>query len=427
MTIPYIYLFISFIFPLIFIFKKRFYETLFFTAFCFFFALQPLYLIVFKVNLSNRIYLGYSEFDYASFIASSFLFTSILLVYFFLPSRKLNTVVFYDREVTFFGIKKSSLKFNYNKILMLDIFFLAYIIGCILILIAFSGGLEAAVNDPGAMRGGQTLILLMIGLGKWYVISAFAATGKVSFFRIILLGLILAAYLINSRFMTLYILINMIVVQHYFVANRNNLYRYVFVGAILALLVIVVFGSYRDIVSKSHNNIVSFKMIFDFILSEEFFGWFVNQNVEGFSGVSDAIFDVYNGSGLAFVWRQLFSITQLLPYSLKTYIGLDEIAAYLNTFGSMPSSVITSGYELWTRSLGIFGFYLYSALIGYILLSVLKSLNNRRFNLTQVLVCGLLTGLRGDFFGAFIFFGVADVIGLLICKNLILNARRRKL
>lgn len=107
-----------------------------------------------------------------------------------------------------------------------------------LLLLQLRGGIVGLITQPGALVPGQTLFLMALGVGKIPFLRRLAAGLRI---RLVDIGLLVSSFvliLLNSRFLSAFILLQIVFIYHY---CRRELSRIMLVLPAL-LLVLIFFG-----------------------------------------------------------------------------------------------------------------------------------------------------------------------------------------
>lgn len=297
------------------------------------------------------------------------------------------------------------------------------------VLLRYAGGFEAAVTKPGqSLVGGQTMALIMAGLGKLPLLRKTALGGKVVLLDLALFVLTLFLFLINSRFLTSFILLQLVVLVHY---CRREVSRRSLLGLALALILILfVFGLYRDYTSRYEQ--VEVSELGHFLMTrtgeDSPVAWFYRKNVEGFTGLAGILTYEADQGGIVhdLGLSNLRVITRFIPSSLRNdpdllFKTLDD---FLRSLYPYAGSIVPSGMENAYAHFGVSGVLALGALLGYMARRFQLRMHNRTVDrlLIALISVHALQLIRGSFLTALVF-AFAEAIMLWVFRLMLTVSR----
>ena len=297
-------------------------------------------------------------------------------------------------------------------------------------LITRVGGIEVALTKPGQMVGGQTFWLLAVGLGKWPLIEKLLSRSRISSLDLLFYGWALLVTLFNSRFLTAFAVLQLIVAINY---CRKEVSRMSIMAlAVPALAIFILFGIYRHIAHRLDVD-ASDSVASEVAASSKNFAvvdWFYGLNVEAFTGVAGVIDYEQKQGGLAHDYglSELAILTNYIPNHIRTNPDLVfyDWSQLLTNAYPYSASVVPSGFELSYGHFGLAGMMLYAAVLAAATKAMhLCSLARGGVQVVGILIgIQLLNGVRASLFGAMMFFGLADLVTFTIYRLICLRTTR---
>ncbi len=294
------------------------------------------------------------------------------------------------------------------------------------------GGINLALTEPGRMIEGQTVFLLAVGMAKWPLVMRIATTSRPRLLDIALWVIGVAITLFNSRFLTAFAVLQLLIVINYCWKELSR--RSLLLMVVPAVSIFLVFGLYRDYAYR-------FGTVGGKAAAQEFLSrpdewnvgeWFYRTNVEGFTGVAGAL--TYQADGHEFDYdfgvSELEVFTKLIPNSVRNNPALPfkELAEWSHNAYPYTGSVVPSGVEWAYGHLSVLGILLYSAVLGVLTRSF--HVNARRPGRSRlnaiVLSVQLLNGVRASLFFALVFFGMGDLVTLWLYRLFLARPRTVK-
>lgn len=361
-----------------------------------------------KFNYSTISVVG-NSFSYNSYLKTNLLFFVAVLLFSF-------TVIITDK-LRLFKIKYHDKiefylpGFGYFIIIIWTLFFSALLINKI-------GGFDSAVNNPGQMIEGQTFYILMLSLAKWPLLLKLNFKFKPNIIDFLLFSFYLLIILFNSRFLTSFAIIQLFFVYHYRIKSIEV--RKILLLGIPLFLIFIVFGIYRDF-SYRFDTVGLNEALSQYANVKDEFSivdWFFSANVEAFSGTAGIIHYSINNSNfnLDYGLSEFSNLLNLIPNKLRNspHSIIKEINDYLiSVYPYRGGSVVPSGFETSFGHFSYFGFFIYNIIIAFLAVYFHKSIINKKTNyLPVILSVHLLNSVRASFWGAFIFFGISEIITL---------------
>ncbi|HMA34738.1 MAG TPA: hypothetical protein VKY74_09705 [Chloroflexia bacterium] len=300
-------------------------------------------------------------------------------------------------------------------------------LGASLLLITLLGGFQAALAEPGRAVAGQTLLLVAVGLGKLPLLHKVVIQARWSVLDVALFMLTLGITLLNSRFLTAFMLLQVALLLNY---CWREVSRRALVGLIFVLfLVFIVFGLYRDF-GNTHTvngalDVAAVQEFFSTRTVDDTASWFYSSNVEGFTGVAGILTYELNNGGLTHdLGLSTFDvIVQLLPNGVRTDPSspIAGLADYLSAAYPYKGSVVPPGFENAYANFGLFGILILGGLLGYLACWLHRQMLRPAVDRLRVGVPSVevLQLVRGTFVST-LFFGVADLV-LVVVYGLLLN------
>ena len=293
-----------------------------------------------------------------------------------------------------------------------------------MMLLHLAGGFNSMITRPGqAMAGGVTMFLMMTMLGKLPLLHKVAFLRRISWFDLTLFVFVLFLFLINSRFLTAFILLQLAVLLNYCwrEVSRRGLLGLTFV----MFLIFIVFGLYRDYTSYFDG--VEWATLQKFFVTHmrenDSLEWFYRVNVEGFAGLAGILTFAANNGGIAhdFGLSNFGVITKLIPYAVRNdpTMPFMDIANALESLYPYHGSLIPSGMESAYAHFGLPGILVFGALLGYVTRWLHAQMSNPmadRVLIALLSICALHL-IRGLFGGTFLL-GLVEVIMLWVYRSM---------
>lgn len=375
-----------------------------------------LYFNYFHNHVFSIVTIVENSFSYNSYLKSNILFFFATLIFSAtaILTDKLRVIQYRPTQLYIF-------RFTYTGYIFCIVWSLFFFV----LLINKIGGLESAINNPGQMIEGQTFPILMLSIAKWPLLLKMNFRIKPKIIDILLFIFYLIIILFNSRFLTSFALVQLILVYHYRVKPiRINQLIYF---AIPLFFIFIVFGIYRDF-SYRYETVGFTEASSQFTnVKDEFsvIDWFFNLNVEAFTGTAGIINHSDNSSSFQIDYglSELSSLFNLVPNKLRN--SPNSLIKELNTHFSSAypykgGSVVPSGFETSFGHLSYVGFFLYNIFIAFLTVFFHKGIIAKKNNfLLLFLSVHLLNSVRASFFGAFIFFGTTEIITFFIFKSML--------
>jgi len=300
-------------------------------------------------------------------------------------------------------------------------------------LIALLGGFQEVVDRPGASIGGQTFLLIMIGMGKLPLLRKLLIKRKVSKFEILLFCLTFFIVLLNSRFSAAFIIIQLTIVFNY---CYKQISRRLLLGSFVVFFsIFIVYGLYRDnaILNVGSTANERYGALIDrFDNSESPLDWFYRTNVEGFAGLAGIL--TYEKASSAFAHDYGISnvalIIQLLPNSIrKDKNVLGEVGDLLDgLYPYLGGSVVPPGLEAAYAHFGVFGIILMGVILGYLAGYLHKIMLNPCKNRLQIALLSVQSfNLIRTMVRFALFFALGDLVVLNLYKLILKNSKSSKL
>lgn len=357
-----------------------------------------------------------NKFSYDTYFKTNILFFLAVVVFSI-------TVVLTDK----LRLYKNSLNYRYDYFISFFAYFfvICWFLFFSVLLINKIGGIDSAVNNPGQMIEGQTVFILMLSLAKWPLLLKLNLRYKLNFIDFVLFFSYFILILFNSRFLASFAVVQLILVYHYRV-KPIKIKNLVFV-AIPFFFIFIIFGVYRDFsyrfetvgvieASTQYDNVKD-----DFSITD----WFFTGNVEAFTGTAGIIHFSDNNINFKIDYglSEFSNLFNFIPNKLRN--SPNSLIKELNTHFSSAypykgGSVVPSGLETSFGHLSYVGFFLYNIFIAFLPVFFHKGIIAKKNNfLLLFLSVHLLNSVRASFFGAFIFFGTAEIITFFIFKSML--------
>ncbi|MEO6454286.1 MAG: hypothetical protein ABIN97_09450 [Ginsengibacter sp.] len=299
------------------------------------------------------------------------------------------------------------------------------------LLFSKAGGLDTALTKPGQLIEGQTVFILALGIAKLPLIVKLNSGSKIVILDFLFFGAALVITLFNSRFLTAFALLQLLIVINY--RRKEISRRTIFMLIVPAIVVFFVFGIYRDFayrfgtvgIKEAINTFIDPSIEFNIL------DWFYRNNIEGFSGLAGILY--FQKENLNFQYdfglSELGNIFNYIPNSIRNDPNLlfAENVSVLKESFPYKGSVVPGGFELAYGHFGLPGMILYSFILGILTPFLHSQLRKKNPGDLPILLVSvqLLNGIRLSLFGAIIFFGLADVITLWMYR-LLLKLKIRK-
>lgn len=291
------------------------------------------------------------------------------------------------------------------------------------LLVRLRGGLVGLVMQPGASVPGQTLFLIALGVGKIPFLRRLAAGLRLRLLDVGLLAVVFTLILLNSRFLSAFILLQTIFTYNY--CRYEIKRRYLILTTVVLIAIFFGYGLYREYLNFyttiNTANIVEF---FSIRLSgSDILGWFYAKNVEGFAGLAGILTYEQKNNGLNhdFGISTLSFFTQLLPNAVRTNPNLFKpLADYLEAFYPYNGSIVASGLENAYAHFGVLGIGGLGILLGCLTHWLHIQMRYPRTDKLQIAILSIhiLDLIRGPFRNV-LFFGLADLAILWLYRVLL--------
>lgn len=296
------------------------------------------------------------------------------------------------------------------------IFVTAVTLSAVVGVVALVGGISAAFDNPGRIVGGQALLLILAGMGKIPALATLNRGARPRPYAIGLLALTCIVTLINSRFLLLFILAQVVLISHYRVRPIRRLT--LGAGAVAAIVVLLGFGLYRDFaaVTVVDPAIAGPNAFFSQRASQGVVDWFYRLNVEGFTGLAGIVTadqDTAGGINHDYGLSTLAVFPQLVPNSLRNDPALPfkGVADAIASAYPYHASFVPAGFELAYAAFGLVGVLLLGFGLGFASKRIDLVIRARSANgdalMPVVLSVQVLQVVRGTF-ATSIFFGLGD-------------------
>jgi hypothetical protein len=286
-----------------------------------------------------------------------------------------------------------------------------FAVGALFVLYLAGGPVQLILRPGQSFARGLTMFLLIASVGKIPALYHLSAGVRPTLKEFALFGAMAALMLLNSRFLAVFLLLQLALVANY---CRRELSRRILLGTLAAVFaVLIVFGLYRDELAKQQSG---YAVAGDYVERrlDAVTNWFYRANIEGFAGFA-GVLTVEDRTGLVhdFGVSELRVVTQFVPYSLRADPSLPfaGIASYLQSLAPRSGSVVTPGMENAYAHFGLPGVVGLGALLGWLAtwlhLSMSNPLKNRL--LVGLVSVHTLQLVRGSFFNT-LFFGISEVL-----------------
>jgi len=305
-----------------------------------------------------------------------------------------------------------------------DMLAVAWVLVSAAMLLHLTGGLNALMAKPGqAMAGGVTMFLLMTGLGKLPLLHKVAFSRRINLFDLAMFVFVLFLFLINSRFLAVFILLQLVVLLNYCrcEVSRRGLLGLTFV----MFLILIVFGLYRDY--TTYFDRIEWDTLRQFFMTytreNNPIDWFYRVNVEGFAGLAGILTFTAEHGGIThdFGLSNFSVITKLIPYAIRNDPSLPfiDMANALESLYPYHGSLIPSGMESAYAHFGLPGVMGFGALLGYLTRWLHAQMLDPMVDRIMVVLLSIcvLHLIRGLFGGTFLL-GLVEVIILWIYRSM---------
>lgn len=381
---------------------------------------QSLWLhFVFKDDHYSIITIVGNKFSYYSYFKTNVLFFFGVIIF--------SLTVLVTEKISLLKFKNNLIYSNFISLygyffITLWFLFFSYL------LINKIGGIESAINNPGQMVEGQTVFIVLLSLSKWPLLFKLNFKFKLNLFDVILFISYFIIILFNSRFLASFAIVQLLLVYHYRI-HQIKLKNFVFVG-IPFFLIFIVFGIYRDF-SYRYETVGIVEAIKQYGEVKDNFSitdWFFTGNVEAFSGTAGIIYHSENSLNFNFDYgiSEFSNLFNLIPNKLRNSPNslIKELNEFLsNSYPYKGGSVVPSGLETSFGHFSYFGFFLYNVLIAFLPVFFHRSIIANKNNvLILLLSVQLLNSVRASIFGAFLFFGISEILTFLIFRFLTIKS-----
>ncbi|MEB3217222.1 MAG: hypothetical protein VKN72_13465 [Nostocales cyanobacterium 94392] len=289
-------------------------------------------------------------------------------------------------------------------------------------LIILLGGLQAAINKPGQIVGGQTFLLIAVSVGKIPLQHKITFQQRVNKLDLLLFGITFLVTLLNSRFLSTFILAELVLLFNYCYKQISR--RWMLGGAFVLILIFVVFGFYRD--NASLNVGLSFSERLE-LLSDRFndddespLDWIYRTNVEGFVGLAGILTYESAEGGIIhdFGLSNLLLFMQLLPNAIRNNSDLvAPLFDFIKSLYPYSGSVVPPGLEAIYVHFGLPGILFLGVLLGY-LMNLLheKMLDPNEDRLGVALLSSQSINIVRTTFSKVLFFCLGDLTALFLYR-----------
>lgn len=242
------------------------------------------------------------------------------------------------------------------------------VLGAAYLMADLLGGLSNIPYVLGTMVGGQTVLLILISLGKMPALHKLAAGRRLNALDAGLLGLTLLLTLVNSRGQTLIIAAQLLIIYRYAYGGKRLPRRELFLAAGAALFIMIGYGSIRDYVSKYHayhwEGLQAYYLGTGTSQGFNPFDFFFRFNIGTFTGFA-GILSFWNQQGINYDLGASngLLLTHLVPNALRSSF-LADTEAWLSAIYPYDGSVVPGGYEAWFAHFGFPGIALFSFILG---------------------------------------------------------------
>ncbi|HEY4304187.1 MAG TPA: hypothetical protein VGM82_06965 [Gemmatimonadaceae bacterium] len=289
------------------------------------------------------------------------------------------------------------------------------------LLVGQAGGLDLAIAQPGRLIEGGTVFIIAVGLAKWPLIQRIASRQRPRIADVAFWGASTLITLFNSRFLTAFAIIQLLVVLNYY--HREIRRRTIAAMVVPALGIFIVFGIYRDYAFRFGT--VGTEAAHEFLSRPEEWNvadWFYRTNVEGFTGVAGALaYEHQHPFDYDFGISELNVFTRLVPNSVRNDPSMPfaSIVTSLDNVYPYSASVVASGIELANGHLGLAGVLIYCAMLGVLTVWFDRRAREIRPGRLAYLILSaqLLNGVRASLFFSIVFFGLGDLITLTVYRG----------
>lgn len=288
-------------------------------------------------------------------------------------------------------------------------------------LILLLGGLQAAINKPGQIVGGQTFLLITVSVGKIPLLHKIRFQQRVNKLDLLLFAVTFLVTLFNSRFLATFMLGQIVLLFNY--CNKQISRRWMLGGVFVLILIFVVFGFYRDNASLSVG--LSFSERLELLLDrfnddESPLDWIYRTNLECFVGLAGILTYENAQGGIVhdFGFSNLLLFMLLLPNAIRNDSDLvGPLFDFIKSLYPYKGSVVKPGLEAIYVHFGLPGILLLGVLLGYLMNSLHKKmldLNEDRLRVALVSVQSV--NILRTTFSKVLFFGLGDLTALFVYR-----------
>ncbi len=289
-------------------------------------------------------------------------------------------------------------------------------------LVTLFGGLGHMLHNPGAMAGGQTLLLIALFWGKMPILHKTAFARRVTWMDRGIFLVTLFFLIVNSRLLALIALTEYAVLRHYRSPSRRP-GRQALLASTIALLVVFVYGTLRNFADLFHTYDLRLLRLYYVLPAAHAISplaLLYEHGESAFSGFA-GIVSIYCTHGLRYDFglANLQLLLHLLPNAVRkgAFGGLQRWVA-----GAYPyhGSILPGGYEAAFAHFGFVGVAMFSVALGWIPARLDRRLRDPGADaMLYALVAGnLLTLFILDWWGV-AFFLFADIV-MLYCYRVTL-------
>jgi oligosaccharide repeat unit polymerase len=282
------------------------------------------------------------------------------------------------------------------------------------------GGVEAAITRPGmSMVHGVVMYMIFTSLGKIPSLHNIALDKKNNWLAGSLFLFVTLIFLFNSRFLTVFVLLQMIILFHY--CRREISKTILLSSAAICFLIIIVFGLYRDLGSSVNISEVDniYSALSAHVDQRNIWDWFYGINIEGFTGLAGLLTFEAGRGGISHDLgiSNISVIFQFIPSSLRfsETLPFNDMREFFGSMYPGTGSIVSSGMENSYAHFGLLGVIGLGILLGYLMQWLHVQMLNQKTNrlLIALISVHALQLIRGSFYNA-LFFGLSEVIVLFI-------------
>jgi len=292
-----------------------------------------------------------------------------------------------------------------------------------LLVINTSGGLEAAITNPGlTFTHGLVFFLMLLWIGKFPALNNIAVGRKNNWMDISLFIFVIAIFLINSRILVSFTLFQLVLLYNYCRKEINR--RSLLYGAIVLFIIFFVFGMYRHYIPQYEDiqHDMSAGFVADLFSIENLVDWFYGINVEGFASLAGLLSYESNQGGINYDFglSNLSALFQFIPSSLRFSENLifKDMQDLFSSLYPYVGSVVPSGMENAYAHFGLTGLIGLGALLGFLIHwfhSKMSDIKTDRL-LLAILSIQFLQLIRGSFY-VLTFYFLAEIIILFLYRS----------